>query len=185
MTATELLNAVKNRFSVLLVGDIQQRQLLVDALGQYQDLAGVTKTVKLPVLKAYTPPADFLAPVVATDDAGNYTPMEVTTDDDGATIVEPDASAIVPVRFTYLVNLRAIDLDKYQIPPTAVGMIQDYLELLIAIPNDERVSRVQEAGKLDVSRVPAPADREAQLATLREAMKTQRAIMPMITIHPN
>ena len=31
MTATELLNAVKNRFSVLLVGDIQQRQLLVDA----------------------------------------------------------------------------------------------------------------------------------------------------------
>lgn len=63
-------------------------------------------------------------------------------------------------------------------------MIQDYLEVLIAIPNDERVSRVQEAGKLDISRVPGPSDREAQLVALREAMKSQRAIMPMITIHP-
>lgn len=184
MTATELLEAVKNRFSVLLVGEPQQRQLLVDALGQYQDLAGVTKTVRLPELKPYTPPADFLAPVVAIDDKGNYTPIDTFTDDNGATVIEPDASAVVPVRFTYLVNLRAVDLDKYQIPPTAVGMIQDYLELLIAIPNDERVSRVQEAGKLDISRVPAPADREAQLTALREAMKSQRAILPMITIHP-
>lgn len=184
MTAIELLAAVKNRFSVLLVGDPQQRQLLIDALGQYQDLAGVTKTVKLPDHKLYNVPADYLAPIGATDAVGNYTPFEINTDENGKDYLEIDPSAVFPVRFTYLINLRSVDLEQYQIPSTAIGMIQDYLEVLIAIPNDERTARIQEAGKLDTSRLPAPSDREAQLQALREAMKSQRAILPMFTIQP-
>ncbi|WCH25167.1 hypothetical protein [Aeromonas salmonicida] len=184
MTAIELLAAVQKRFSMLLVGEPQQHQLLIDAMGQYQDLAGVTKTVRLPEIKDYSAPPDYLAPIVGSDAEGNYAPVETFTDEDGKEILTPDPRAIPPVRFTYLVNLRNIDLKTYQIPHTAVGMIQDYLEVLIAIPNDERTARIQEAGKLDTSRLPTPADREAQLVSLREAMKSQRAILPMITIQP-
>lgn len=184
MTPIELLSAVQKRFSVLLVGEPQQRQLLIDAMGQYQDLAGVTKTVKLSERTAYPVPADYLAPIVASDAEGNYTPTEITADENSKETLELDPGAVLPVRFTYLVNLRGVAMDSYHVPPTAVGMIQDYLEILIAIPNDERTARIQEAGKLDTSRLPTPADREAQLAALREAMKSQRAILPMITIHP-
>ncbi|MDH0348172.1 hypothetical protein [Aeromonas dhakensis] len=184
MTAIDLLSAVKNRFSVLLVGEPQQKQLLIDALGQYQDLAGVTKTVKLSEHKPYTVPADYLAPIVASDAFGNYAPFEITADENNQELLELDPAAVLPVRFTYLINLRAIDLEKYHLPNTAIGMIQDYLEVLISIPNDERTARIQEAGKLDTSRLPTPADREGQLAALREAMKSQRAILPMITIQP-
>lgn len=184
MTAAELLAGVQRRFSVLLVGEPQQRQLLIDALGQYQDLAGVTKTVRLNEVKAYTVPGDFLAPVVAIGQDGDFVPLEVYNDDTGAEVLELSADAVLPVRFTYLVNLRNIDLEAYQLPATAIGMIQDYLEILIAIPNDERMGRIQEAGKLDISRLPSPSDREAQLVSLREAMKAQRAILPMISIHP-
>lgn len=169
---------------MLLVGAPQQRQLLIDAMGQYQDLAGVTKTVKLSERTTYSVPADYLAPIVASDAEGNYTPTEITADENGKETLELDPYAVLPVRFTYLVNLRGVNLETYQIPHTAVGMIQDYLEVLVATPNDERTARIQEAGKLDTSRLPTPTDREAQLASLREAMKSQRAILPMITIHP-
>jgi len=190
MTATELLAGVVRRFSVLLVDETQQHQLLTDALGQYQDLAGVTKVVRLSepadsVLPAtYSLPDDYLAPIVATGANGDYVPVDVLTDEQGALTLELDESTVFPVRFMYLVNLRAIDQDTYQLPATSIGMIQDYLEVLIAIPNDERTARVQEAGRMDISRIPSPQDREAQLTALREAMKAQRAILPIITIQP-
>lgn len=184
MTAAELLAGVVRRFSVLLVESPQQHQLLIDALGQYQDLAGVTKVVRLSAPQAYALPADFLAPVLATSATGDFVPVDILTDDDGKPTLELDACASYPVRFTYLVNLRGIDIDSYQLPATSIGMIQDYLEILMAIPNDERMTRIQEAGRMDTSRIPSPADRETQLAALRDAMKSQRAILPFITIQP-
>ena len=184
MTAAELLAGVQHRFSVLLVEEPQQHQLLIDALGQYQDLAGVTKVVRLSAPQSYPLPADFLAPIIATSATGDFVPVDVLDGEDGAQFLELDASAVYPVRFTYLVNLRGINVDSYHLPATSIGMIQDYLEVLIAIPNDERMARIQEAGRMDISRIPAPQDREAQLATLREAMKAQRAILPIITIQP-
>lgn len=184
MTAAELLAGVQHRFSVLLVEEPQQHQLLIDALGQYQDLAGVTKVVRLSAPQEYPLPADFLAPVVATGATGDFVPVDVFGDENGNLLLSLDENAIYPVRFTYLVNLRAIDVNQYQLPPTSIGMIQDYLEVLIAIPNDERMARIQEAGRMDISRIPAPQDREAQLLALREAMKAQRAILPIITIQP-
>lgn len=184
MTAAELLAGVQHRFSVLLVEDPQQHQLLIDALGQYQDLAGVTKTVRLSAPQEYPLPDDFLAPVIATSATGDFVPVDVITNDDNALVLALDSCAVYPVRFTYLVNLRAIDVDQYPLPATSIGMIQDYLEVLIAIQNDERMARIQEAGRMDISRIPAPQDREAQLTALREAMKSQRAILPIITIQP-
>ena len=184
MTGIELLAAVKGRFSVLLVDDThQQRQLLTNALGQYQDLAGVTKNVLIRTPGPRTVAPDFLAHVVASSAYGDYVPVEQYDDEEGNAQIEPDSQAEYPVKLTYLVNLRAVDLDSYKIPATAVGMIMDYLELLLAVENDERMARVQSAGRMDMSRVPSKEVRDQQLATLREQMKSQRAILPMISIH--
>ena len=183
MTGAELLTAVKGRFSLLLVDDVHQlQQLLIAALGQYQDLAGVTKTVRIQTPGPKQLPADWLAHMVAVDANGDFVPVDNYQDENNIEQIEPDASAVYPIRLTYLVNLRAVDLDSYHLPPTAIGMIQDYLEILLSVPNDERLARIQGAGHLDNSRVPTSEVREQQLATLREQMKAQRAVLPMISI---
>lgn len=186
MTALELLSAVRGRFSVLLVEEPQQLQLLTTALGTYQDLAGFIKRVKVTERAPLKAPADFLAPVLCTDKRGDFVPHELDFDAETSAVMIgfDDARSAYPLSFTYLVNLRTIDHDTYQIPATIIGMVQDYLEVLISIPNDERMARIQEAGKLDVSRTPTSDAREGQLAAMREAMKAQRAILPMITIQP-
>lgn len=185
MTPIELLNGVQGRFSVLLVGEPQQRQLLIDALGQYQDLAGVTKTVRIATRAATRPtPADFLAVASTTDALGDFIPVTEEYDEQGNSQLVFEERATYPLKFTYFVNLRAANLEEYQLPNPAIGMIQDYLEVLISIPNDERMGRIQEAGRLDVSRTPTPDAGEAKLAALRESMKLQRAMLPMLTIMP-
>lgn len=185
MTPAELLKGVQGRFSVLLVDVHQQRQLLIDALGQYQDLAGVTKTVRINSRAPSRPvPADFLAVSTTTDATGDFIPVTEEYGDDDKRHLFFEERAVYPLRFTYLVKLRDVDLDAYQLPDSAVGMIQDYLEVLISIPNDERMSRIQEAGNLDISRTPTPDAGDAKLAALRESMKLQRAMLPMLTIMP-
>ncbi|WP_429169410.1 hypothetical protein [Aeromonas hydrophila] len=185
MTPAQLLQGVQGRFSVLLVEPDQQRQLLIDALGQYQDLAGVTKTVRIASRQPTRPiPPDFLAVCGTTDAIGDFIPATEEFDEDGKRQLCFEERAVYPLRFMYLVKLRDVDLETYELPDSAVGMIQDYLEVLISIPNDERMSRIQEAGRLDISRTPTPDAGEAKLAALREAMKSQRAMMPMYTIMP-
>lgn len=183
MTPAQLLKGVQGRFSVLLVDEDQQRQLLIDALGQYQDLAGVTKTVRIVSRQPSRPiPADFLAVSGTTDATGGFVPVTEEWDENGQRHLCFDEWGTYPLRFTYLVKLRDVDLDSYELPDSSVGMIQDYLEVLISIPNDERMSRIQEAGRLDISRTPSPDAGDSKLAMLREAMKSQRAMMPMFTI---
>lgn len=183
MTPAQLLKGVQGRFSVLLVEPDQQRQLLIDALGQYQDLAGVTKTVRIKSPQASRPiPDDFLAVASTTDASGGFVPVTEEWDENGQRQLCFDDWGTYPLRFTYLVKLRDVDLDSYELPDSAVGMIQDYLEVLIAIPNDERMARIQEAGRLDISRTPTPDAGDSKLAMLREAMKSQRAMLSPITI---
>lgn len=185
MTPAQLLQGVQGRFSVLLIEPDQQRQLLIDALGQYQDLAGVTKTVRIASRQPTRPiPPDFLAVCGTTDAIGDFIPATEEFGEDGKRQLCFEERAVYPLRFMYLVKLRDVDLETYELPDSAVGMIQDYLEVLISIPNDERMSRIQEAGRLDISRTPTPDAGEAKLAALREAMKSQRAMMPMYTIMP-
>lgn len=185
MTPAQLLKGVQGRFSVLLVDEDQQRQLLIDALGQYQDLAGVTKTVRITSRQPSRPiPDDFLAVSTTTDATGDFIPVTEEYDENGKRQLCFDERAVYPLRFTYLVKLRNVELDKYELPDSAVGMIQDYLEVLISIPNDERMSRVQEAGRLDISRTPTPDAGDSKLAMLRDAMKQQRAMLPLLTIMP-
>ena len=142
----------------------------------------MTKTVRIQTPGPRELPADWLAHMVAVDAYGDFVPVDNYQDENNIEQIEPDASAVYPVRLTYLVNLRAVDLDSYHLPPTAIGMIQDYLEILLSVPNDERLARIQGAGHLDNSRVPTSEVREQQLATLREQMKAQRAVLPMISI---
>lgn len=185
MTPAQLLKGVQGRFSVLLVEPDQQRQLLIDALGQYQDLAGVTKTVRIMSRQPTRAiPADFLAVCSTIDATGDFIPVTEEYDENGQRQLCFEERAVYPLRFMYLVKLRDVDLDSYELPDSAVGMIQDYLEVLISIPNDERMSRVQEAGRLDISRTPSPDSGDSKLAMMRDAMKQQRAIMPPLTIMP-
>ncbi|MGL5294175.1 MAG: hypothetical protein ACRC9V_10495 [Aeromonas sp.] len=185
MTPAQLLKGVQGRFSVLLLEEEQQRQLLINALGQYQDLAGVTKTVRVVSPQPTRPiPADFLAVCATTDATGDFIPVTEEYDEDNKRQLCFEQRATYPLRFMYLVKLRDVDLDTYELPDSAVGMIQDYLEVLISIPNDERMSRIQEAGKLDTSRTPTPDSGDSKLMAMREAMKAQRAMMPPLTIMP-
>lgn len=154
MTPNELLESVKPRFTPLLHDETDKLQaLLVKALRAYQDRAGYVAHVRVKKEDGFSValPADYLELVNVNDATGDWVDADVINN---KIEIANTWGLRWPLTVEYLVHLAALDLEKDTVPPTLVGIIQDYLEALIAIPNTNRIRRVSIASKVDVSDLP-------------------------------
>lgn len=187
MTAIELLDDVKGRFIMLLHNEESALlSLLRKALMFYQDSAGFVSRHRfdesdlcngnvLPL------PADFLALITVKDTYSQYvsaTAWDATSELE----IQYIDGVEFPVTMVYMVNVLNVDLNEFEIPANTYSLIADYLELLISIPNNERLRRVSAAGKLDVSDIPSTTDLLARRTELEQMIALNRAIIPMVGI---
>jgi len=184
MTPAKLLEGVKSRFKPLLVRELETQQaLLRKALAAYQDRAGVMKVVKLGKedVTDVTLPGDFLALIHVADSNGGL----VYADPIGNTIdIDLMGRERFPLRMYYFANLRDTDHETYELPADAVGMIEDYLEALIAVQNIDRQRRVEISGKFDASNLPDESTLHQRVIDLEDKMAANRAIIPGATLVP-
>lgn len=183
MTPADLLEQVKGRFHTLMHDEPQAlNALLRKALITYQDLAGVLKRHRyLQPEKTYPLPENFLARVGVMDAHSQYVSSTVWVDDNELELKLSGRESF-PLVMTYVASLATVDLETYQLPDTAVGIISDYLEALIAIPNTERIRRVSAAGKIDVSDLPMQSELLDRKAAIEENMKASRAILTPFSV---
>jgi hypothetical protein len=111
-------------------------------------------------------PDDYLELVAVVDATGDWMYADII---DGKIEIENTWGMRWPLTVEYLMQLSAIDLDKGTVPPQVVGIIQNYLEALIAIPNTDRIRRASIFSKVDVSNL---AD-ENTLTQRKEALETE------------
>ncbi|MGF1905270.1 hypothetical protein [Aliivibrio salmonicida] len=190
MTPKQLLESVLLRFHTLLHDDDLALQcLLRQALGAYQDNAAVSETIPITQitrdngLNSFTVPDDFLARVITKDRRGNYVGSNYNRNLN-AIILENQISYRLPLSFVYYVNLRDADFESYELPPGIIGLVQDYLEILISIPNNERRRRIAIAGNVDTSDIPTEEVSFARKKEAEERMKSARSALGMVSIHP-
>lgn len=177
MTLVELLEDVKRRFTPLLVTEkATLDSLLRQALGAYQSRAGYIQRVVLQKeAGASLPyPADYLALVNVLDKRGGV----VFCEDYGSEItLDLTGCETYPLTLSYFVNLRECPVDDWVVPPTIIPLIQDYLEVLIAIKNSARHRRVNISGKLDTSDIPDEATLNQRKKEIEEEMSAHRAVI--------
>ncbi|WP_413113441.1 hypothetical protein [Thaumasiovibrio sp. DFM-14] len=183
MTPVELLEQVKQRFHTLLHDDEQAlKGLLRQALTLYQDKAGVIRRYRYQeggVIAPFSLPSDFMSRISVTDSTGKFIPATLFDDELDMSLTGRE---VYPLILTYMVALGSVDLDEYLLPRTAIGHISDYLEILIKIPNSERMRRVATAGKLDTSDIPTEAELYQRKQELEDRIKDAKAMIPLISI---
>jgi len=169
MTPNELLESVKSRFIVLMHNEPDKlKQLLIQALRAYQDRAGHVARVRLDKAGGLSIPlpANYLELVAVVDSTGDWMYADVT----GETIeIENTWGMRWPLYMEYLVELSALDLDKDTVPPTLVGIIQNYLQALIEIPNTTRIRNASIFSKVDTSNL----SDENTLTQRKEALEAE------------
>lgn len=183
MTPVQLLDNVKARFHTLMHDEPAALEaLLRQALTAYQDLAGVTNRHR------YEQPADsgmfdlppgFLARIGVSDANGNFISSTVWFE---GLELKLTGAEVYPLTLTYAVSLTDIDLDTFELPPNAIGMISDYLEALITIPNTERIRRVAMAGKIDVSDLPTQSELVERKTAIEATIRSARSIISPFSI---
>jgi len=182
MSPIELLEDVKSRFTPLLHREAEKLEsLLRQALRAYQDRAGYIQKIRVTDNATSIPkPTDFLALIGASDKQGDM----VYSDDFGTDItLEYSWNTKSPVTVSYIANLADLDLKTGIVPPEIVGVVSNYLEALIAIPNYDRIRRVSIAGKVDASTIPDENTLNQRKLDLELDMSSRRAILPGFTIY--
>lgn len=182
MTPNELLDLVKSQFQVLYIESGKLTNLLKQALGTYQDKAGVIR--KLQFGDADTEaaiPGDLLDVICMADAEGRW--HEYRTDGETTiTVIEQTRKSVKPYTASYFANLRDMDIENDDLPQQTIGLLRDYLEALIAIPNTARARQIATATGLQAE---YPSDEE--LVTRKEnlelAMEDEQAIIPIATVY--
>ena len=181
-TPNEILKEVKTRFTPLMHDeDDKLASLLKQALRMYQDRAGYLKRIEITSRDdATTRPDDMLALVGIVDRTDDL----VYCADLGSKLsVHLTSCTPFPLVMTYLANLADLDPDSGTVPPEIIGIVANYLEALIAIPNTDRIRRVSIAGKLDVSNLADEQTLYQRKVDLEADMANRRAIIPAYTIY--
>ncbi|KKB02688.1 hypothetical protein [Pantoea anthophila] len=181
MTPVELLEAVKARFTTLLVDEeALLTSLLRQALGVYQDRAGVPgrKRIEKTGGASLPFPSDYLSLVNVNDFNGALVyahPYDSTIE------LELTGREKWPFTLLYFRNIRDCDYEQTQLPADITGLLEDYLEVLIAIPNVERLRRLHIAGKFDASFLPDEATLHQRKTDLEMQISASRAIIPAMS----
>ena len=188
MTPKELLEHVCARFSVLQVEPDKRLILLKDALGTYGEKAGVTKTIRI---RAYQTqdgepyidyPEAFAGVLQFKDNYSEIIRHELLADESIIRVNPRDARQPLPWTLSYFVALRNVNIDTFELPDRIIGLLGDYLQVLIEIPNYERMKNAMAAGQMDNSHLPTDADLQARKEALQMLMGTNRVAIPMSTI---
>lgn len=185
MTPNDLLEGVKARFYSFKIKEPELlKALLTQALGAYQDKAGVTVVTQITdTAELVGVPDDFLARVVCKDSRGSYV---VTDFDQAQKKLRVDKSGLsapqYPLNLTYFVNLREVKFDQYQLSDTITGLLSDYLEVLIQVPNFQRMKNVMSLGGFDTADIPTEETLQGRKKELEADMKAARCALPMISI---
>lgn len=182
MTPQELLEEVKGRFVVLYHdNDAALQRLLRQALGKYQDRAGVVLETTFPAgtLEADVPDL-FLSVAASHDEASRFVP--VTVDDAAGKLrFQPGDSNTGGLTLHWLVRLRDWPLDK-PLPHGCTGLVGDYLEALIDIPNTARTRDAYHAIDGPAADLPSLQELKSRLVELEQSMEESRAILPPMMV---
>ncbi|MEB2478200.1 hypothetical protein QMM96_22480 [Citrobacter freundii] len=182
MTPIELLDRIKARFKPLLLEDDLLEAKLLQALQTYQDTAGHMSRLVLPVGETKISfPEDYLELIHVVDDRRGLVFSDVMPD---GIYLDTRRSDVPPFVMTYLVRLDNVDLKKWRMPPSIVGMIGDYLAALIDYDNSARKRRVLEAGKINTVDVPDENTLKQRITDLDLKMASNRLIFFGATIFP-
>ena len=178
MTPGELLEEVKGRFVVLYHNnDAALRRLLQQALGKYQDKAGVLLQTRYP---AGTTEAEFpelyLTIAGCHDEMLRHVPVFVD-DIKGRLVFSPETSS-GPLTLYWLARLRDWPDDR-PLPYGCVGLVGDYLEALIDIPNTSRTRDAYHGMDGPIPDLPSMQELRARLTELEQQMEECRAILPV------
>jgi hypothetical protein len=178
MTPAELLEQAQSHFLVLYHNDPEALdRLLREALGKYQDKAGVIEQISLGTLAEIEVPEHFLKIAVAQDATGNYHEASVV---DGQIQVTERTSSTKPYTVHYFVDLKSYDLDEV-LPQGIVGTVLDYLVALIDIPNTQRTRRILQATGQQ-GELPTDDVLLARRDQIVQDMENEEAIVPMVVV---
>lgn len=180
MTPQELLDEVKGRFVVLYHNnDTALQRLLRQALGKYQDRAGIVLATKYPAGTLMADLPDLFLSVAACHDAA-YRFVPVTVDDVVGKLYMPPETA-GELTLLWLARLRDWPLDK-PLPHGCTGLVGDYLEALIDIPNTARTRDAYHAIDGPAADLPSLQELKSRLAELELAMEENKAILPPMLV---
>lgn len=185
MTPRALLARVKAQFVTLLHDeDDKLEALLVQALNEYQDKAGVWLVAEISKDQqkegGINVPPYFLAVASAHD--MDYVWLESTIKADKLNVVITELSA-PPFTVNYLAALSEYDLDKAELPKTATGILQKYLKVLIDIPNTEREQYARTAAGMPLDGLPLLNELHDRKKQLEDEMEqTAGMLMPSMLL---
>jgi hypothetical protein len=181
MTPNELLDQVKTQFQVIYLEPAKLINLLKQALGTYQDKAGVVRKLQFDDnATEVDAPADLLEVIYVADAEGRWHEHQVS--EDSVAVVVQAGKSVKPYIVSYFVNLRDMDIDDDELPSETIGLLRDYLEALIAIPNTARARQIATATGIQAE-YPSEEELRARAENLELAIEESRAIIPMATVY--
>lgn len=183
MTPNELLASVLTQFQVMYLNHTVQENLLRQALGTYQDKAGIIRKLEFAdEEKEIAVPKNMLEMISVSDAEGRW--HEFRNNGETISVIEqtfPSRKSKKPFMASYLVNLRDMDIEKDELPSESIGLLREYLESLISIPNTARARQIAQATGLQTE-----YSTEEELRTRKDnielAMEDSQAIIPMATV---
>lgn len=180
MTPGQILEDVVARFVVCYITDpAEQERLLRQALGKFQDRAGVIREVWGEA--SFSLPPDFHAVAGCSDSRRRYVPWRIESDAEGQPLVRPVSGNQhePPFCLAYFCNLRDWGLDS-PLPGDCASLVSDYLEALLAVKNVKREREAYLAANMieAAQGLPAEQDLRARIAELEKEMTDNKAISP-------
>ncbi len=191
MTPNELLDLVKAQFQVIYLDSAKLTNLLKQAIGTYQDKAGLIRKLQFGDEDTEADTPDDLLEIIGVSDAeGRWHEYRTAVSEDTVTVTVVEqlypgtttVKSLKPYTMTYFVNLRDMDLEEDELPAETIGLLRDYLEALIAIPNTARARQIATATGIQAE---YSTDEELKVRkdALELAMEDSQAIIPMATVY--